>query len=162
MTAKLLLDEKFLSATTALIKAAEKEIYIMAYLMTMPIWKKPGKEVILYQALDSATRRGLDCRVILNHTTPENNIVRQNTVAGKWLKSHGIKCKSIVRNRTVHAKMILVDGVTMIIGSHNWSRRAVERNVEASVELREKEVVKKARENFLNLWKEAKWMGTGK
>lgn len=154
MSAKLLLDEKFLWATEALIRAAKKEVYVVAYLMMTPGEKRAGKEVKLYKELMEAQLRGVDCKVLLNYTHPPNKIVKQNILAGRWMGLHGIECRFVARNRTVHAKMIIIDGVTLVVGSHNWSQRAVERNVEASVELKESGVVKEARENFLELWKD--------
>lgn len=161
MIIKLLLDEKFLEAAKALIRAAKKEVYIMAYLLAAPGMKKGGKIAELFGELLKAKNRGCDCRVIVNYTVPDNAISRQNKEAAKWLMFHGIKCRYVARNRTVHAKMIIIDGVTLIIGSHNWSQRAVERNVEASVEVREEPVLKEAKGRFLELWKDADWIEVG-
>lgn len=154
MSVKLLLDEKFLGATEALIKAAKKEVYVIAYLMMIPSEKRAGKEAKLYKELMEAQLRGVDCKVLLNYTHPPNKIVKQNVIAGRWMGVAGIECRFVARNRTVHAKMIIIDGVTLIVGSHNWSQRAIERNVEASVEMKELPIVKEARENFLELWKD--------
>lgn len=155
MSVKLLLDERFLPAAVGLIEKAKKEVYIIAYILTVPSHRKPGREVKLFEALLKAKKRGLDCKVLLNYTYPQSKVTRQNKEAFKWLGFHGIKCRYVSRNRTVHAKMIIIDGVTLIIGSHNWSRRAVERNVEASVKVKETGVVEEARERFLELWKDA-------
>ena len=155
MTMNLLFDEKFLKVATDLFKAAKREVFVIVYLMTVPSERKPGKESKLYEELLEAKRRGLDCRIILNYTVPVDKASRQNMAAGRWLSHYGIKCRIIARNRTVHAKMIIVDGVTLIMGSHNWSRRAIDRNVEASVKISDMGVVKRARENFMELWSDA-------
>lgn len=159
MEVKLLLDEKYVWAVPPLIKAAKKEIFIIAYLMGLPNEKSPGKEAILFKELLNAKKRGVDCRVILNFTYPANKIVKLNVEAGRWLKENKIECRYVARNRTVHAKMIIIDGVTLILGSHNWSRRAAERNVEASVEVRALPVVQEAREEFSRLWEDGRIMG---
>ena len=130
--------------------------------MSIPGGKKSGKEAQLYKELLAAMKRGLDCKVILNYTTPENKIIKQNIGAAQWLRENGIECKAVGRNRTVHAKMIIVDGVTVILGSHNWSERAMTRNIEASVQVNEHEIVKYARENFLKLWDGSISMEEGK
>jgi len=161
MIVRLLFDEKYLVASKALIRAAKKEVYIMAYLLAVPGMKKEGKIAGLFKELLEAKNRGCDCRVIVNYTVPDNKISRENKLAAKWLTYHGIKCRYVARNRTVHAKMIIIDGVTLIIGSHNWSQRAVERNVEASLEVREEPILKEARGRFLELWNDADWMETG-
>lgn len=162
MSVQLLLDERFLPAAVGLIEKAKIEVYIIAYLLTVPSQRKSGKEVKLFEALLEARGKKLDCRVLLNYTYPESSITKQNKEAFKWLGFHGIRCRYVSRNRTVHAKMIIVDGVTLIIGSHNWSRRALERNVEASVKVKETGVVEEARERFLDLWKDAVLLGETK
>jgi len=162
MIIKLLLDEKFLEASKALIRAAKKEVYIMAYILAVPGMKKERKIAGLFKELLEAKNRGCDCRVIVNYTVPDNKISRDNRLAAKWLTYHGIGCRYVSRNRTVHAKMIIIDGVTLIVGSHNWSQRAVQRNVEASVEVEDGKILKEAKGRFLELWKDADWMETPK
>jgi len=162
MKARLLLDEKFLNAAVALIRAAQKEVFVMAYLMGGPGGKKPGKEAALYLELVKAKERGLSVKVILNYTFPENQVIKQNIEAARWFKSHGIRCRTSARNRTIHAKMIIIDGVTLVIGSHNWSRRAIERNLEVSVKVEDERVVKDARDFYLGTWEMAVVMETGK
>jgi len=49
-----------------------------------------------------------------------------------------------------------------VIGSHNWSKRAVERNLEASVKVEDSRVVKDARDFYLRIWETAAVMETGK
>ena len=153
--AKLLFDEKFVAAAAALIKTAKKEIFILAYLMAVPGKKKPGREELLYRELFKVMKRGVGCRVIINYGMPENKMIKQNMGASRYLTEMGAKCKAVGRNRTVHAKMIIIDGVSLIMGSHNWTARAMERNVEASIQVDNREVVKVARERFLELWEKA-------
>ena len=162
MKAKLLLDEKFLRAVVSLIRTATKEVFVMAYLMACPSEKKPGKEAALYNELVAAVKRGLSVKIVLNHTFPENQVIKQNLEAARWFKSHGIRCRALAGNRTVHAKMIIIDGVSLVIGSHNWSKRAVERNLEASVKVEDSRVVKDARDFYLRIWETAAVMETGK
>lgn len=49
------------------------------------------------------------------------------------LLSAGIKAREMRDKRTLHAKMILIDDQTLIIGSHNFTRNAFGSNIEASV-----------------------------
>ena len=153
---KLLFDEKFVAAAVALIKAAKKEVFVIAYLMADPGKKKPGREELLYREVFKVIKRGVGCRVIINYARPESKMVKQNVGAVRYMTERGAKCKAVSRNRTVHAKMIIIDGVSLIMGSHNWTARAMERNIEASIQVGDKEVVKVAREKFMELWEEAK------
>ena len=110
---------------------------------------------MLYREVFKVIKRGVGCRVIINYARPESKMVKQNVGAVRYMTERGAKCKAVSRNRTVHAKMIIIDGVSLIMGSHNWTARAMERNVEASIQVDNREVVKVARERFLELWEKA-------
>ena len=158
MLTKLLIDEKYMKAVMELIKAAKKEVLVVAYMISLPRLEREGKAKMLCDELVNARKRGCECKVILNYTSPPNRAVEDNKEAAKWMGLNGVEFKYVARNRTVHAKMIIIDGVTLVIGSHNWSQRALERNAEASIEVSENQVVEEAREWFLRIWEEARKM----
>ena len=155
MIAKRLFDEKFLRGVMAMIRAAKKEVYIITYMMTPPDRKLVKEVRELYEELAAAREKGRDVRVLLNYTEPPSKVSIYNKASAAWLRAKGISCRHAKRNRTVHAKMVIIDGVTLVIGSHNWSERAMNRNVEASVKVKESKIVKEARERFLELWEGA-------
>lgn len=158
MLVKLLIDEKFLRAVMELMKAAKKEVLIVAYLISLPRLERSDKAAMLCEELVNARKRGCKCKVILNYTSPPNRAVEDNKEAARWMGLNGVEFKYVARNRTVHAKMIIIDGVTLVIGSHNWSQRALERNAEASIEVSDDPVVKEARNWFLRIWEKARKM----
>ncbi|MCX6566919.1 MAG: phospholipase D-like domain-containing protein [Candidatus Aminicenantes bacterium] len=151
----LLLDEKYHKVVSALMENAQSEILIVSFLFGSPPKKLSDRVMKLYSKLIEARHRGLVCRVILNYTVPENTVGAENKTVSAWLASNGIQCRYLPRNRVVHAKIVIIDGVSVIVGSHNWTRRAGERNFEASILSDSKPVIEKARETFLNLWEDA-------
>ena len=152
---ELLFDEKYQKAAAALMAAAKKEVFIIGFQFTYPFKKKHKITDIFYDGLLSARARGLVCRIIMNYTTPENTISRENKVVSSWLRSNDIECKHMPRNRCVHAKMLVIDGTTTVLGSHNFTQRAFSRNLEASVSIDNSHLALQAKEHFLKLWAQA-------
>lgn len=105
-----------------LIEKAGQNIDIVSY-----DWRwyanKPGHSAQQINiALVNAARRGVQVRAILNvaELVP-------------LLNSVGIKARTLRDKRTLHAKMILIDGAQAVIGSHNLTANAFYRNLEVSV-----------------------------
>lgn len=112
----------FVKIVLPLIEGAKKNIDIVTY-----DWRwypdAPGHPVQrLNVAVVQAVRRGVIVRAVLN---------RPDLLAE--LTALGIAARCTKDSRTLHAKMILIDGKTLIIGSHNLTSNAFSHNVEASV-----------------------------
>lgn len=152
---KLLFDERYHKAAAALMFRAKKEIFLISFVFGYPIRKKDELIIPLFEQLLAAKKRAVDCRIIMNYTLPENVISRDNKAVSTWLRDNGIPCRYLPRNRVVHAKMLIIDGATAVLGSHNWTQRAGTRNLEASVAIDDLPVVFQARQRFLKLWAQA-------
>ncbi|MEM4546663.1 MAG: phospholipase D-like domain-containing protein, partial [Nitrososphaerota archaeon] len=53
---------------------------------------------------------------------------------------------------TTHAKLIIIDNETVIIGSHNWTESALTRNHETSIMIQDKETATKLTNYFMRIW----------
>ncbi|MFH2106893.1 MAG: phospholipase D-like domain-containing protein [Candidatus Micrarchaeota archaeon] len=84
----------------------------------------------LISSLVSAKKRGVDVRVIMEkHVMSE-----ENTRTFERLKSAGIEVRWASESfKLTHSKFIIIDKKTVLVGSHNWSRSALNFNREASV-----------------------------
>jgi len=82
------------------------------------------------QSIVRASRRGVRVRVITNYT---------DVVA--TLKSVGVDARKIVTKNLVHAKMMLIDDETLILGSHNYTQSAFTMNFEVSVAIKDAEAI---------------------
>ena len=105
-----------------LLDSAKKNIDIVVY-----DWRfypdRLGHPVTQFNlALIRAVRRGVIVRAVLNNGL----IVRE-------LVELGIKARIFSMAKTVHAKLILVDNETLVIGSHNFTSNAFTSNIEVSV-----------------------------
>jgi phosphatidylserine/phosphatidylglycerophosphate/cardiolipin synthase-like enzyme len=72
--------------------------------------------------LVQAIQRGVMVRAVCNSS---NSLDLLNSI--------GIKARCTKDRRTVHTKMIIVDGETLVIGSHNITRNAMSHNIETSL-----------------------------
>lgn len=120
---------------------AKKNIDIVSY-----DWRwypdRPGHAVQqLNIALVRAVARGVAVRAVLNAaaTVPV-------------LQKVGIKARTLADRRTLHAKLILIDGHTAVIGSHNLTSNAFAVNIEASVAVEIPEGSTRLQEFFTNLY----------
>ena len=85
----------------------------------------PGNPVQLFnQAIVRAIRRGVVVQAVVN----SDDIV-------KMLKSVGASARKIISKNLVHAKLIIIDDVDVVLGSHNFSQAAFTMNFEASIYL---------------------------
>jgi phosphatidylserine/phosphatidylglycerophosphate/cardiolipin synthase-like enzyme len=88
-----------------------------------------------------AAKRGVQVRAILNSA----DLV-------PILQSIGVKAKVLRDRRTLHVKLLIFDGKTLVIGSHNFTRNAFSHNIEASVAVAIPEGVTRFSEFFENLY----------
>jgi len=102
----------------------------------------PGNSVQLFnQAIVRASRRGVKIQAIVNHAdilTP--------------LKENGIDVKKLNITGLVHAKLMIIDKNTVIIGSHNYTHNAFVINHEISLILKDCDVIKDINKFFTSLW----------
>lgn len=76
----------------------------------------------LVTALVAARRRGVCVQVLLS-----------NAEVRRELSQLGFECKAIYSSKLVHAKVMLVDDVVAIVGSHNYTQNAFTMNLEVSL-----------------------------
>lgn len=95
----------------------------------------------VFIALLRAASRGVRVRILTHF--PD--------VAAK-LKHQGLDVVLVPSTRILHAKMFIIDERTVCLGSHNMTKRSLERNHEASLIISEPAVVRRAGQYFETLW----------
>ena len=110
---------------------------------------KTSESYRLLDALTQAKKKGIEVKVVLDHNIDFNDEGVpnplpdfKNTSAYALLKQNGVPVFFDDPAVYTHAKVIVIDKETVIIGSHNWTRAALTRNNEASVLIRSKEYAK--------------------
>lgn len=102
-----------------------------------------GWESMLLRDLISASKRGLEVKVIL-----EDSPDIENKYAYDFLKGAGVPVFYDTPDRTTHCKFVVVDEEVTVVGSANWTYSGLRFNHEASVLIRSKEVSKAFKEAF--------------
>ncbi len=136
-----IIGKEFPIKVIPLINEAKKTIDIIVF-----DWRWYPQDIgnsvqIFNQAIILATRRGVVIRVIANNDEIIN-ILNQN----------GCKAKKILTKKLVHSKIMIIDGRTAIIGSHNYTQSAFQMNLELSVILDDFEKIADFSNFFTNLY----------
>ncbi|ABR54335.1 phospholipase D/Transphosphatidylase [Methanococcus vannielii SB] len=132
-------DEKYYYYILNKIKSAKREINIIMFSIY-----KSEKTAELINELIEARNRGVMVRVILEEDVG-SNILAQSRLSSKkvLVKFHDSK--------KTHNKFIIIDD-TVIVGSHNWTDKALFQNKESSIALINKVVLEEEKRYFELLW----------
>lgn len=138
---ELILDRDFIGKAASFVKGAKSEIRIFAYAWR---WYENEPELDIQKfniEVLKATRRGVKVRAIVD-----------TFAIFKEMSARGIACRYLEPVRTVHTKAIMIDDKTLIIGSHNLTKRATEGNFEASVAIQDYSTIDQFRRYFDIMW----------
>ena len=145
-------DRDYASVAMELVEAANKSIYLVVYILKYD----PGDPVDpvndLVWALGNACERGVAVNVILEG---KSNIIEINQAAFDYLSSVGANITYDAGGITTHCKLLIVDELFVLVGSHNWTESAMSYNHEASVLIRSADIARLEIEYFNQLWAEA-------
>jgi phosphatidylserine/phosphatidylglycerophosphate/cardiolipin synthase-like enzyme len=113
---------------------AEKYVRVQAYSFT----SKP-----IAEALIAAHKRGVDVKVLLDKSQPRAR-------GGKidMLVDAGIPVMIDRKHAIAHNKVMIIDGVTVLTGSFNFTSAAEDKNAENLLVVRDKVVARKYRNNW--------------
>ena len=147
------LGSKYLSLVLPLIESAHISIDIACYSWTFKDWERNNSITILTKAIMKAQKRGVKVRVVLNSESRSHYLTISNKRTLKKIGSVGIETKMGRSSPITHCKMILVDNIYTVIGSHNLTGRSVTSNDETSTIIRSKEVNKVYKDYFSAIWR---------
>jgi len=68
------------------------------------------------------------------------------------LNQNRVEAKKLISKKTIHTKLMLINGEIAIIGSHNYTKNAFNLNEEVSIITDDKETIDRLKEYFNNLW----------
>lgn len=91
-------------------------------------YKKKNYE--FFARLSNASKKVKDSKIVFNFES-FNKVKKKVQEALPFLKDFGGEIY-VVRNITLHAKMVIADGV-LLVGSTNWSIKSLQENLEANV-----------------------------
>lgn len=152
MSIETLKDEQFLPVAKGLVQSATKSIYISTFKVEI-ISKPRGQKLFdFFSVLANKADNGIDVRVIISPREDGKHIPPTNAKAVKFFAKTNIKVKHLHSNRLCHAKIILVDNIYAIVGSHNLSVRACHYNFELSSYITDLKYCQDLKTIYENIW----------
>jgi len=147
-TVNTLLDRDYYRTILSILGNAGKSIYVVMYVVKYDPYESNDPVNILLRILANMSSRGLDVRVVVDDTTYTSY---PETI--EFLKSSGVAVKlDESGSRTTHAKIVIVDNATAVLGSHNWTESALVSNREASIVTDCPNVVESLLRYFSDIW----------
>jgi phosphatidylserine/phosphatidylglycerophosphate/cardiolipin synthase-like enzyme len=141
-------DAQYFPVAKKMIQEAKSSIQIMMFEMGYYDEYPNTPSNLLIKELIKAKKRGVKVEVILEAREGEDRTTRRNRHTGKILSESGVDVVYDSLSKTTHAKLMVVDGQFILLGSTNWTYYALTDNHEASVLIRSKEVAKDSTNYF--------------
>lgn len=111
----------------------------------------------ILDALVEAAKRGVDVKVIIEggEAFLGEDFAEDSMETCIYLRNLGVDARLDPKNVTTHAKLVVIDQETVIIGSTNWNYYAIEENNEASVAVHSAELSREFERYFQGIWEES-------
>lgn len=153
-----IVDREYYSEVISVIREAKRSVHLLMFeVFYYPDY--PGSKVNdLIDELANAYSRGVDVKVCLEGGEEflGEDFLEKQLRAYERLQERGVLIRGDSRGTTTHAKLLIVDGRTVVIGSTNWSYYAVEKNAEANVLIESPSLASDFEEYFDRIWSSAK------
>jgi phosphatidylserine/phosphatidylglycerophosphate/cardiolipin synthase-like enzyme len=139
---QVVLDAQYFQVAKKLILEAKHAIQVMMFEMGYYDQHPNTPSNLLIKELINAKKRGVKVEVILEVKEGEDRTAKRNRHTGKILSDGGVEVVYDPLFKTTHAKLMMVDGKSTLLGSTNWTYYALTNNHEACVLIRSREVSK--------------------
>jgi len=150
----------YASFVQALIERARSSVHVVLYRVSVYPGYADSTANRLVDGLIRAAQRGLDVRIVIDDCQFYADSAAANLTSALYLYQHGIPVRFDDPRETTHAKLLVIDGTHVVVGSTNWNYYALERNVEANVALLGMSAVADVFEAFFDtLWRDGRSVG---
>jgi len=139
---QLIVDSEYPKAVREAIREAKKNIRMIMFEASYYPQYPATPSNLLIQELITARKRGVKVEVILEQGKSTDRTSQRNLLTGKILAREGVDVTFDSPTLTTHAKLLIIDGETVIMGSTNWTYSALTKNHEVSVLIRSPEMAK--------------------
>lgn len=136
-----IIGAQFTEKVGSLIDGAEESIDIVVFDWRVYPYGYAEKVQNFNDRIFSAVKRGVTVRALVNN---QKNL--------RYLNDNGVKAKLYPMRNLLHTKLLIVDGVHVVCGSHNYSESAMRSNEEVSVLFTMKTDDNDFTNYFKNLW----------
>jgi len=111
-----------------------------------------GLQRSLFVSLAEAVQRGVKVRVILDASDWAKDITKRNEKTAEYLERKGIEVKFDKPGTTTHAKVVIIDGNKVILGSSNWNYPTYAETFQSNVVVKSAEIARPLQKYFQALW----------
>ena len=125
----------YASLVLELLRGARRSVHVAMYRVSIYPSYPDSLANELVDALISAAGRGLDVRVLIDDCSTYAESADANLASAITLHQRGIEVRLDAPEETTHAKLIVIDEESVVLGSTNWNYYSLERNVEVNVGL---------------------------
>jgi len=140
-----------------LLPRAQRSVHVAMYRMSVyPNYPDSVSNRIASELL-AAAGRGVDVKVLLDDCRYYEESAKANLASAIYLYQHGIEVRFDRPEETTHAKLVVVDGASVVLGSTNWNYYSLEKNVEVSIAFLQIPAIAGVYEAyFQSLWREGR------
>jgi len=151
-------NRNYFSSVYEKLKSAEKSIYVIMFLASYYTRYPDSPTNQLLNTLIEKKKKNIKVEVILDQSNAEyfQHSRTENLKTASFLSQNGITVYFDSPSKTTHAKLLIIDGKYVVIGSTNWSYSAIEKNNETSVIIESEELAKYYIRFFEKVKKECK------
>lgn len=134
---QILTGKEYFLTTLQAIQQAKKSVLVAMYLINVGPVADENPASMLLESLISAKERKVAVKVILE----ESQSINHN--AYNRLKQKGVEVYFDTALKVLHAKAIIIDSKICILGSHNWTRAALNDNYEFAAYIEDTKLAEK-------------------
>ncbi len=150
----------YATSVLAILARARTSVHVVLYRMSIYPGYSDSIANDLIDALVRAGGRGLDVRVLIDDCRFYADSAAANLKSALYLFERGVPVRFDRPEETTHAKLLVIDGEHVVLGSTNWNYYALEQNVEANVALLSVPAVAAAFERYFEaLWADGRGVG---
>ena len=156
------LDRDYYGEALSLIQNSEKSIDVLMFELFFYPEYPQSKPNLLLTALVDARRRGVMVRVCVEggeEYLGEDFSMKQRN-GYDYLLENGVQIRLDPKGVTSHAKLLIVDGKNLLLGSTNWSYHALERNRETNISVESARLSSHYQKYFDELWRSSSPLST--
>jgi hypothetical protein len=141
----LLTPDNYAAHVADLIRSAKQKLYFQNQYINIAAHPEDGFRELVDALKEKVNDASLDTRVILRNIGNTRKMLEA-------LEAAGFNMKRVRLQTSCHNKGIIVDGQTVLVGSHNWSSLGTTRNRDASLIFFDPEIAAYYEQVFLNDW----------
>jgi phosphatidylserine/phosphatidylglycerophosphate/cardiolipin synthase-like enzyme len=145
---RVVVDAQYFQVAKKMIQEAKTSIRVMMFEMGYYEKHHDTPSNLLIKELIGAKKRGVKVEVILEIREGDDRTTKRNRQSGKMLSDGGVEVIYDSLSKTTHAKLMVVDGELILLGSTNWVFSSLTNNHEVSILIRSKEVAKELIDYF--------------